>query len=236
MQSKNLLDLEHKLNYYFNDRNLLKNALIHRSYSNENKKYKKINNEKLELLGDSVLSLIVIEYLLQKFPNETEGNISKIKAMSVSEPVLAKVSRAMNVGEFLLMSKGEQLNGGKDRDSILADAFEAILGAIYLDSNFKDAQTYVLYHLKNYIDNIENDEDIIDYKTILQEYTQKKYKKVPEYRKLSESGPDHLKHFEIEVRVDKYSGIGVANSKKRAEQVAARDLYKKLEKKNNEAL
>ena len=134
--SKNLVDLEHRINYYFNDKNLLKNALIHRSFGNEHKHYKNINNEKLELLRDAVLGLVVAEYLYQKYPEEKEGVLAKIKSMAVSEPVLASISRKLRIGEYLLLSKGEMVTGGRDRNSILGDVFEAILGAIYLDSGF----------------------------------------------------------------------------------------------------
>ena len=225
---KNLLDLEHKLNYYFNDKNLLKKALIHRSYGNEVRKYKNINNERLELLGDSVLELVVVEYIFKKYKNYNEGSLAKIKSMCVSEPILAEISRKMKIGNFLLISKGEELAGGKNRDSILADAFEAILGAIYLDSNLSEAKDFVLYHLKEKIDNIEHDENILDYKTLLQEHVQKEYKFTPEYTVLSESGPDHLKEFIIKVMVNKKFGIGRASNKKKAQQLAAKDLYKKM--------
>lgn len=145
---KNLLDLEHRLNYYFNNRNLLKNALLHKSFGNENRKYKNINNERLELLGDAVLGLIVAEYLY-KHKNVSEGTMAKMKSMVVSEPILAKISRELKIGDYLLLSKGEEVTGGRDRESILGDVFEAILGAIYLDSNFREAKNFALSHIKN---------------------------------------------------------------------------------------
>ena len=144
---KNLLDLEHKLNYYFNNRNLLKNALIHRSYGNENKAFKNISNERLELLGDAVLDLIVAEYLYKKFSSASEGNLAKMKAMVVSEPILAKISKKLGTGNFLFLSKGEELSGGRHRESILADLFEAVLGAIYLDSGREEARVFVLENI-----------------------------------------------------------------------------------------
>lgn len=233
---KNLLDLEHELNYYFNDRNLLKNALIHKSFANETKKYQRLNNERLELLGDSVLGLVVVEYLYKKLKKYNEGELAKLKAMCVSEPILARVSRKMKVGQHLFMSKGEQVSGGRDRESILADTFEAILGAIYLDSGFYEAKNFVLYHLKEYIDNIEHDEDIIDYKTMVQEYSQKKYKVVPTYKVISESGPDHMKEFEVEVIIGGMRAIAIARNKKNAEQLAAKKIFKQLGDKINETL
>ncbi len=233
---KNLLNLEHNLGYYFNDKTLLKTALLHKSFGNENRKYKKINNEKLELLGDSVLGLIIVEYLFKKNRNASEGTLAKIKSMIVSEPILAKISRKLKVGEYLLLSKGEEMTGGRDRDSILGDAFEAILGAIYMDSNFNEAKTYVLNHMKKYIDHIEEDEDILDYKTILQEYIQKEYKEIPIYDVIEESGPDHMKEFKIKVKCQDFFGVGSAGSKKKAEQFAAKDLCIKLGVKYNETL
>ncbi|WP_022820177.1 ribonuclease III [Fusobacterium russii] len=232
---KNLLDLEHRLNYYFNNRNLLKNALLHKSFGNEHRKYKNINNERLELLGDSVLALIVAEYLY-KNRNFNEGTMAKVKSMVVSEPILAKISRELKVGEYLMLSKGEENTGGRDRDSILCDTFEAILGAIYIDSNLREAKSFALSHIRKYIDNIEGNEEILDYKTILQEYAQKKFKIVPVYELVSESGPDHMKEFEIEVELMNHRGRAKARNKKKAEQLSAKDLCIKLGVKYNETL
>ncbi len=233
---KNLLNLEHSLGYYFNDKNLLKIALLHKSFGNENRKYKKVNNERLEFLGDTVLGLVIAEYLFMNNKDASEGTLAKMKAMIVSEPILAKISRKLKIGEYLLLSKGEEMTGGRDRDSILGDVFEAILGAIYIDSNFKEAKEYALNHMKEYIDHIEEDEDILDYKTILQEYVQKEFKEVPEYKVIEESGPDHMKKFKIRVKIREFSGIGTAGNKKKAEQLSAKDLCVKLGVKYNEIL
>lgn len=233
---KNLLDLEHKLNYYFNDRNLLKNALLHKSFGNENKKYKNINNERLELLGDAVLGLIVAEYLYNNYKKANEGTIAKMKSMIVSEPILAKISRKIGAGNFLLLSKGEELTGGRDRDSILGDLFEAMLGAIYLDSGFSEAKFFALTHLKDYIEHIEENEDIMDFKTLLQEYSQKNFKLIPKYTLIAEKGPDHMKEFKMEVSIEGKTAVAVAMNKKKAEQLCAKKLCKKLGVKINEAL
>ena len=198
---KNLLDLEHKLNYYFNDRNLLKNALLHKSLGNERKEYKNQNNERLELLGDAVLDLIVAEYLYKNYKSASEGTIAKLKAMIVSEPILAKISRQIGIGKFLMLSRGEIVSGGRNRESILADSFEAILGAVYIDSNLDEARVFALSHIKQYIDHIEENEDILDFKSILQEYVQKEFRTVPTYELVAERGPDHMKEFEIQVIV-----------------------------------
>lgn len=232
---KNLLDLEHKLNYYFNNRNLLKTALLHKSLGNE-KEYKNQNNERLELLGDAVLDLIVAEYLYRNYKSASEGTIAKLKAMIVSEPILAKISRQIGLGKFLMLSKGEILSGGRNRESILADAFEAVLGAVYMDSNLEDARSFALGHIEQYITHIEEDEDILDFKSILQEYVQKNFKTVPTYELISEKGPDHMKEFEIQVVVGKYKEKAVAKNKKKAEQLSAKALCVKLGVKYHEAL
>ena len=233
---KNLLDLEHKLNYYFNDRNLLKNALLHKSLGNERKEYKNQNNERLELLGDAVLDLIVAEYLYKNYKSASEGTIAKLKAMIVSEPILAKISRQIGVGKFLMLSRGEVMSGGRNRESILADSFEAILGAVYIDSNLDDARVFALSHIKQYIDHIEENEDILDFKSILQEYVQKEFRTVPTYELVAERGPDHMKEFEIQVIVGNYKEKAVAKNKKKAEQLSAKALCIKLGVKYHEAL
>ena len=233
---KNLLDLEHKLNYYFNDRNLLKNALLHKSLGNERKEYKNQNNERLELLGDAVLDLIVAEYLYKNYKNASEGTIAKLKAMIVSEPILAKISRQIGVGKFLMLSRGEVMSGGRNRESILADSFEAILGAVYIDSNLDDARVFALSHIKQYIDHIEENEDILDFKSILQEYVQKEFRTVPTYELIAERGPDHMKEFEIQVIVGNYREKAVAKNKKKAEQLSAKALCIKLGVNYHEAL
>ena len=233
---KNLLDLEHKLNYYFNDRNLLKNALLHKSLGNERKEYKNQNNERLELLGDAVLDLIVAEYFYKNYKNASEGTIAKLKAMIVSEPILAKISRQIGVGKFLMLSRGEVMSGGRNRESILADSFEAILGAVYIDSNLDEARVFALSHIKQYIDHIEENEDILDFKSILQEYVQKEFRTVPTYELVAERGPDHMKEFEIQVIVGNYREKAVARNKKKAEQLSAKALCIKLGVKYHEAL
>ena len=233
---KNLLDLEHKLNYYFNDRNLLKNALLHKSLGNERKEYKNQNNERLELLGDAVLDLIVAEYLYKNYKNASEGTIAKLKAMIVSEPILAKISRQIGVGKFLMLSRGEVMSGGRNRESILADSFEAILGAVYIDSNLDEARVFALSHIKQYIDHIEENEDILDFKSILQEYVQKEFRTVPTYELVAERGHDHMKEFEIQVIVGNYKEKAVARNKKKAEQLSAKALCIKLGVNYHEAL
>lgn len=229
--------LEEKLGYTFKNKELLKHALIHRSYGNEHWEYKKINNERLELLGDAVLDLVVTEYLYKNFTKSSEGDLAKLKSMVVSEPVLAKISRELGIGKYLLLSKGEELTGGRDRSSILGDVFEAVLGAIYLDSDFLVAKSYATKHLEYQINHIEENEELIDFKTILQEYSQKNHKVTPVYEVVKETGPDHRKNFEISVSInEEIVGNGNGRNKKSAEQSAAKNACKKLGVKTIEAL
>lgn len=235
------INFEKNLGYSFKDKELLKNSLLHRSFGNEHRKYKKISNERLELLGDAVLDLVVTEYLYKNYEKASEGDLAKIKSMVVSEPVLASISRKLEVGKYLLLSRGEELTGGRERSSILGDAFEAILGAIYLDSDFQTAKEFVLRNIKDSIDNVDTNEDILDFKTILQEYSQKEYKTIPEYSVINEVGPDHQKVFEIEVKIvsgmsEMLVAVGSGKNKKSAEQAAAKVLCKNLGVKTYETL
>lgn len=226
---KSLGVLEERLGYTFKNKKLLKEALIHKSYGNENWNYKKINNERLELLGDAALDLVVVEYLYLNLASSPEGELARLKSMVVSEPVLSRISKGLGLGEYLRLSKGEELTGGRERTSILGDVFEAVLGAIYLDSNYESVREIIIKHLKVYMDDIDSNEELVDYKTKLQELIQKKYKITPMYSILNESGPDHDKIFEIIVKIGQDSfGTGKGKNKKIAEQAAAKDLLKKL--------
>ncbi|MGL4687935.1 MAG: ribonuclease III [Fusobacteriaceae bacterium] len=232
--NKKFKELEEKIGYTFSNKSFLEMAFIHRSFGNENWRYKNINNERMELLGDAVLDLVVTEYLYKSFVSSSEGELAKLKSMVVSEPVLARISKELGFGEFLLLSKGEEMTGGRERPSILGDCFESMLGAVYLDSDFMTAQKVALSHIKYWIDNVDDNEEILDYKTVLQEYSQKEYKIVPVYEVVKETGPDHQKIFEIVVRIGKDSldnsvfGKGIGKNKKLAEQSAAKDLAKKV--------
>lgn len=230
-ESRKLQELQERLEYEFKDEALLKKALIHRSFGNENWEYKNINNEKLELLGDAVLDLIVTEYLYKHFELATEGELAKLKSMIVSEPVLASISAEIKLGNYLMLSKGEELTGGRDRESILGDVFEAILGAVYLDSDIVVAKNVALKYLAYKIEHINENDELIDYKTILQEYSQRVYKIIPLYEVVNEIGPDHKKSFEISVSIEdgKNIGSGIGKNKKQAEQLAAREACKYLE-------
>lgn len=221
--SKNLSLLEKNLERVFNDKNLLLLSIIHRSYGNEHRTFHKLNNEKLELLGDSVLSLIATEYLYKRFVDMNEGDIVKIKSALVSETSLADFSKKLNIGSYLYISKGEEITGGRFRSSMLADAFEAILGAMYVDSNLESVRNFLIPLLSLKIEEINNNKNIFDYKTSLQEYMQSKHKEIPEYIIKGSHGPDHDKVFTIAIKLQgKYVSEAEGKSKKEAEQKAAR--------------
>lgn len=211
---------EEILNYKFNNINLLENALTHSSYANEVHSAHG-SNERLEFLGDSVLSIIVSEYLYKNFKKLPEGELTKLRASLVCEKTLCMFSRQMNVGDFLLLGKGEAHNHGNERPSILADAFEAILAAIYIDGGIEAAKKHVLRFV---IPELENGEYELfnDYKTALQEVIQRNPEERLTYVLIDETGPDHDKRFTVEVHLNSnVIGTGVGKSKKQAEQAAA---------------
>ena len=169
-----LKELQDKIDYHFHDEKFLNWALTHSSYANEYKKEKIVYNERLEFLGDSILGLIVSEYIYKVYPKYPEGDLTKLRATVVCEPSLSYLATNINLGKYMLLGKGEDATGGRERVSILADAFEALIGAIYLDGNMESAKPYVLYHLKPVIEDAVNGIELfIDYKTQLQEVLQK---------------------------------------------------------------
>jgi len=213
--------LEKKLGYKFNNINLLKNALTHSSYANEVRNGL-VSNERLEFLGDSVLSVIVADYLFTNFKSIPEGELTKLRASLVCEKSLCAFSRKINLGEHLLLGRGEEKGGGRQRDSILADAFEAVLAAIYLDGGMDKAREFVLEFVKEELNN-KDDEVFKDYKTALQEIIQRNPEESVTYILKSESGPDHNKIFEVEVHLNSnVIGVGKEKNKKQAEQMAAK--------------
>ena len=213
--------LQKKLNYKFNNIKLLENALTHSSYANEVRNGN-TSNERLEFLGDSVLSIIVAEYLFTNFKNVPEGELTKLRASLVCEKSLCCFSRELELGKFLKLGKGEEKGGGRERDSILADTFEAVLAAIYLDGGMEVAKTHVLRFIKEELKN--RDDDVFkDYKTALQEIIQRNPEESVSYILKAESGPDHDKLFEVEVHLNSnVIGFGSGKSKKQAEQNAAK--------------
>lgn len=225
-------DLEKKIYIIFKNKLLLQNVFIHRSYLNEHKNFQLPSNERLEFLGDSVLSLITSVYLFKNFPKLKEGDYTEIKSAIVKTESLAQAAYNIGLNKFLFLSKGEEKTGGRNNKNILADCFEALIGAIFLDQNFETAYQFVNNFLfKNKLDKIVKNKEYLSAKTKLQEYFQGKYKKIPEYRVLKEFGPDHKRVFQIGVFFNnKLLSSGTANSKKEAEEIAAKNAFATLKK------
>ena len=198
MKSKSY-ELQKKINYEFQDVKLLKEALTHSSYSNEYKKIKNRNNERLEFLGDSILGLIISNYLFRLKKELPEGELTKIRAAIVCERSLKEVAKSIQLGEYLYLGKGEESTGGRTRDSILADATEALIAAIYLDGGFRKATDFVLEHMGDIISQAIQGKIMRDYKTQLQELIQKDNKENITYKLVEQLGPDHDKTFKMNV-------------------------------------
>jgi len=214
------------LNYTFRDKKLLERALTHSSYANERGMGRKACNERLEFLGDSILGYITAEYLCFKYTEKPEGELTKLRSELVCEASLAAASKRLSLGKALKLGKGEENTGGRQRNSILADAFEATLAAIYLDSGIGAAKAFVY---ENILDNENHSIPVSDHKTALQELIQRDGTPSPEYKIISEEGPDHAKMFTAEV-FSKGSSLGVGNgrTKKEAEQMAAKAAIEQL--------
>lgn len=205
----------------FQDYALFHTSLTHRSYANENNISFEESNERLEFLGDAVLGLLVGELLMQKYPASQEGELSKMRSLVVNEKSLAVLARQLDLGRYLYLGKGEMTTQGGDKDSILADAFEAVIAAIYLSLGLEDTRAFVVHYFSELLD--LSSQDPKDYKTLLQEFTQRKLKASPKYVLLRSFGPDHDKTFETEVRVQgKPFGRGEGKTKKESEQEAAK--------------
>ncbi|SES66775.1 RNAse III [Natronincola peptidivorans] len=223
-----IMILQKILNYNFTNSKILREALTHSSFANESKNKKIKYNERLEFLGDAVLSLVVSEYIFSKYNHLPEGELTKVRANVVCEPSLAAKAREIKLGEFLFLGKGEAFTGGRQRESILADAFEAIIGAIYIDGGIECAKEFILHYLLESIELASKGILFRDYKTLLQELLQSKTSKKITYHVVKEYGPDHNKKFDVEVLIgDKVIGRGSGKSKKEAEQRAAEEAIKK---------
>lgn len=218
-------ELESIIGYQFERPELLKQALTHSSYANEKHK-KQSDNERLEFLGDAVLELVSSEFLFKNYPKMPEGEMTKFRASIVCEPTLALCTKEIELGKYLYLGKGENLTGGRNRKSILSDAMEAVIGAIYLDGGFESAKAFV--HRFILVD-IEHKKLFHDSKTILQELVQGNYKEDLHYVLVGEEGPDHDKSFKVEAMIgDKVVGHGNGHTKKAAEQEAAYEALLKL--------
>jgi ribonuclease-3 len=223
-----LRQFEDHIGYRFAEPSLLCHALTHRSYLNSNGDDVPCSNERLEFLGDSVLELIVNEFLYRRYPDHQEGELTKMKSLLVSRGVLAEQARELNLGRFLFMSEPERESGGAFRASILADGFEAVIGALYLDGGLAQAGRFVDRHLLVDVNFILGSRTHVNYKSVLQENIQEQMKTYPRYRIVSETGPDHQKVFTVEVTVrGEQLGLGKGTNKKRAEQAAAQNALER---------
>ena len=219
--SSNIELFEQKINYEFKNKEYILEALTHSSYSNENKNYP--FNERLEFLGDSVLSIVISDYLFKKETKLPEGELTKIRANIVCEESLSEVSKNIHLGKYMLLGKGEEATGGRERISILADALEAVIAAIYLDGGIKCAREFILTNMEKIINDSIKGKIFRDYKTFLQEVLQSNGENNIWYKLIEEKGPDHNKRFVMEVGInDTVLGVGEGKSKKDAEQVAAK--------------
>ncbi|ACL69788.1 ribonuclease III [Halothermothrix orenii] len=226
---KLLKKLEEKLNIRFNDISLLQKAVTHKSFVHEKSDPDLEDNERLEFLGDSVLSIVISTYLYKNFPEYNEGELAKMRAYIVSSSHLACKARELGLGKYILMGKGEELNGGRERESILADTLEAVIGAIYLDQGFNTITDLLINFFKDDVKKLDQGNIIRDYKTYLQEFIQKDGSCEIKYNIINEYGPDHNKKFEVGVKVNgKELGRGTGFSKKEAEQKAAKDALSNL--------
>lgn len=229
MTVKELSQLEKTIGYTFQDKKLLQNALTHSSYANEKHLPYEKNNERLEFLGDAVLELVSSAFLFQEQSQATEGKMSKLRASLVCERSLAQSARDINLGAYLFLGKGEAATGGAGRDSILSDAFEAVIGAIYLDADIEEASHFIHQYV---LSDIEHKTLFYDSKTILQEMIQSHGTNNLSYRLLEEKGPDHCKEFVIACYLNQDQiGVGSGHSKKLAEQEAAYQAILALRKK-----
>lgn len=222
-----LKDLEEAIGYHFNNISLLQNALTHSSYANERWHNSLLSNERLEFLGDSILGMLVAEFLYRTFPDRPEGELTRMRADMVCEKTLAKVANSLYLGEHLLLGHGEEQGGGRERNSILADAVESVIAACFLDGGMSASkqfiQQFILVQVP--VNQLHN----VDYKTKLQELVQQKRNQVLSYELTGQTGPDHDKQFMVEVRLNgTVVGKGVGSSKKRAEQDSARKAIEKL--------
>ncbi len=221
-------EIEGKIGYIFNDKELLLLAFVHRSFSNENKKIIDEHNERLEFLGDAILNLVISEYLYKKFLQATEGELSFFRSRIVDSDSCEGYLRKLSLQSYVLLGKGEKQSEDRGRSSILSDLFEAIIAAIYLDGGFFKAREFIL---NNFEEDVEKflEKPSRNYKAELQNFCQKKYLKLPHYKVLKESGPDHAKVFEVEVYIDDILlGKGEGASKKEAEQAAAEKALENL--------
>lgn len=226
MTTPNLAIIEKKIRFKFQNGKLLEEAFTHKSYTIEHNIT--TCNERMEFLGDSIISAVVAHWLFKRFPGVDEGKLSKMKSQIVSRNNLSTWADDLDLGAYLFLSQGEEATGGRNRESLLGNVYEALVGAIFLDQGFTPAQRFIIRHLAKKKRIIEN-----DFKSKLQEIVQKKYKTPPAYCVVAETGPDHEKKFTLEVRIkQRVLGQGEGRSKKEAEQLAAKEALKTLRNNN----
>jgi len=228
-EKRMMKSFEKALGYKFKSKDHLRRALTHKSFANERKMESIEQNERYEYLGDAVLELSISHLLMEKFPSYSEGELSKLRAAIVNETSLAGIAKKLGLGSYLFLGKGEEMTGGRDKPSLLSDAYEAILGAMFLDRGFKKALEIVRVHFEDVLANAGTQGFVKDFKTMLQEEVQGRLKAMPKYRLVNERGPDHRKTFEVHLYINnERMGIGKGGSKKAAEQEAARAALEKL--------
>jgi ribonuclease-3 len=231
--SENLSALESSIGYTFKKKAFLKEAMTHKSFAHEQQKTQIVFNERMEFLGDAVLELVMSEFLYCMYQDYTEADLSKIKAYAVQESTLADIAQSLSIGDYLKFGKGEELTGGRRKPSLLANAYEALLAAIYLDGGYKKAKNFVLSFLTPKIEDLAINNFLFDFKTKFQEVVQAQFGILPKYITHREEGPEHKKIFEVNVFInDDYYGSGKGKTKKAAAQKAAEAGLKKIREQN----
>ena len=221
--------LQQTIGVTFRDIPLLQRAFIHSSYINENPSFCLLDNERLEFLGDVLLSFIVTEKLYHEFPHSGEGELTEIRISLIRQETLAQLALTLKLGDYLHLGKGEEATGGRERQTNLADAFESLVGAIFLDQGLDAARDFVLSKLGSHLERVSAEGIGRNYKALLQEFTQAKFKQLPTYRVVEASGPDHDRGFTVEVVLeDRVLGAGSGKSKRAAEMEAARSAWERL--------
>ena len=229
--SKDCRQLQETLRHEFSNLELLEEALRHSSYVNEQPESDLRDNERLEFLGDAVLNLVIGHLLMETFPQMHEGELSRIRAYMVNETQLAEIARGMDLGSYLQLGKGELQSNGRDKSSLLANAFEAVVASVFLDKGLNAAAAVIRHHFGDLIASDPSSSLGQDYKSRLQEAVQSTFREIPQYRVIDESGPDHDKTFTVSMKVGAIQAQGTGKSKKSAEQDAARSGLELLEKK-----
>jgi len=224
-----LTDVQEAIGFTFEDDSLFREALVHRSYLHENPSFPSRDNQRLEFLGDALLDFVAGDYLYRRYPKMREGELTSLRAALVKEETLARFAQALDLGRYLYLGRGEEESGGRERPSLLADAFEALAGALYLDGGLKAAKRFILRFLEPETDRIIAQGEVRDYKSLFQEEAQRRFQATPLYRTIDERGPDHNKLFTVEVLIaEKVYGRGEGRSKQAAEQEAARQALEKI--------